>query len=369
MRLLFTCLSFFVGLHFAAAQKDAAIITAMRNKPTILTSASEIEINKSVAQASGILLHGEDKDVEKQFKHFMETKQSIDLKKHKGLLQKTGLKIEQMHNDTVTLLADFKKQKTGTLLALGASSGGNYLDATSHPQAFKYMDSLLTLFGKDFYQWAYAEVLNDERKSLEKMERELERQRKEQSSLNNSLSSTMSKIKSDEVEADKARNAVKAADGELETLETLKNNQKKQLDEVETEMNTIEQKKAPLEATVIAKQNSGDVGSKEYKKQNKELEKLKKELAKQQKQKDKYSSVLSKTDDKLVKQRSLRNKAESKQRDYETHIISLKNEEDKLKGNIRDTEKEIDRLQADIKDKSSLISDLEASGAALGLQL
>jgi peptidoglycan hydrolase CwlO-like protein len=71
----------------------------------------------------------------------------------------------------------------------------------------------------------------------------------------------------------------------------------------------------------------------------------------------------------LVKQRSLRNKAESKQRDYETHIISLKNEEDKLKGNIRDTEKEIDRLQADIKDKSSLIGDLEASGAALGLQL
>lgn len=351
------------------AQKDAAIAEAMRNKPSISTTASEIEIANMPIAASGIMIHGEDRDVEKQIKHYFEDKLGVDLKKNKGIFQKSGLSIPAMHPDTLSLFLELKENKTGIDIALAAGSGDTFLNPQSHPKAFLYMDSILVDFSKIYYTKAYDDKLSDERKALEKLNKELSHDQRQLGSLSKSINSAGNKIKSDEVGVEKAKNAIKSADSAIETLESDKSVKTKALQEVISEMNQRKLVMDPLQSEINTKVIAGDTESREYKKQSKELSKLKKADSAQLKQKEKLSSSITKLDSQLIKQRSAKNKAESTQRDLETRIMSHKNEQAKLEGNIRDTEKKIKNLQESIKEKSSLIADLESSAAALGLKL
>lgn len=350
------------------SQKDAAIVAAMRNKPSLTTAATEIEIANMPISASGIMIHGEDRDVEKQIKHYFEDKLGVDLKKNKGILQKSGLSIPAMHPDTLSLFLELKENNTGVDLAIAAGSGNTFLSPQTHPKAFLFMDSILIDFSKIFYAKSYHDKLADERKALEKLNKELSHDQSQLGSLGKSISSTSGKIKSDELGVEKAKNATRTADSSIETLESDKSGKTKALQEVILAMDQRKLVMDPLQSQINTKAIAGETESKEYKKQSKALSKLRKSDAAQLKQKEKLSSSITKLDSQLIKRRTSKNKAESTQRDLETRIMSHKNEQAKLEGNIRDTEKNIKNLEEMIKEKGRLITDLELSAAALGLK-
>ncbi len=348
-----------------SAQKDTEMLKALETTPSTDALAKSHEYNKMPVDSYQLLIHGPEKEVEKKFKNFVEVNTGVELKRSKGFLAGDEQIARTIATDSLTLIAQLVEESNGINLVVMASRRGTQLSAEANPTEMNELELLLERFSKSFYTEYYKEVIEDQGKSLDKIQKNVDKTASKIASTQSSLAKSKEKIKSEEVDIKKEENNMKTAQAEKEKLETEKETLQRNVTRFEENIAKNKEELNSYQTEIDGLSASGDTEGKAYKKGMKELTKRQKlDITLYEDLQDTHEDI-NKLDGKMTKAQEKLNKAESNIRKNESDIKSLENDIQSSERELSDFEKELKSLTKDRDSQKSLLEKIKTAASAV----
>jgi len=347
------------------AQKDSQVLKALESTPSTDALVKSHEYNKMPVDSYQLLIHGPEKEVEKQFKDFVEVNTGVSLKRSKGFLVGDEQIARTLSTDSLTLISELIEESNGITLAVMASRRGTQLSTKANPTEMHELELLLERFSKSFYTYYYKEVIEDETKSLEKTQKNLDKTAGRIASTQSALAKYKGKIKSEEVDIKKEENNMKTMEAEKKKLETEKENLQRNVTRNEENIAKNKEELNSYQSEIDGLSAAGDTDGKAYKKGMKELTKRQKlDITLYEDLQDLHEDI-NKMDGKITKSQEKFNKAESNMRKNENDIKELENDIKSSERDLGDLQKELSSITKDRDSQKSLVAKIKAAASAV----
>lgn len=336
------------------AQKEEAVLKALQETPSTDAQIAEHAYNKTPAESYQLLIHAEERPLEKALKDFVETQTGAALKRSKGYQTTEMVVLNTISTDSLMLIAELMPESSGVLVAFMANKKGTMLNMADHPAEMKEIETLLEKFSKKFYTSYYKDIIADKEKNFDKAQKDVEKLTKRVGNTETSIAKAKDDIKSEEVDIKKEEDDKKSAEAEISKLETDKETLQREITRLEeniernkVDVNTYQSQVDELSAT-------GDTEGRAFKKAMKNLEKAQKNDMSLYEDLQGTHEDINKLDGKISKEQGKLNDAESDIRKHENKIKELQND-------IKSSERELKDFQSELKSAEKLRDGLQSS--------
>ncbi len=173
--LLFFALT--AGWVFANGQDDK-IKQALVEGSDLKVEQRQVTWIRNDYTAHTIVIHGESKDLEKEFEKFIKGKYKVKFSNAKGWREAPGIIMADIIAETVIFAFSIESESNGSRLRVLMDVGGASVNAREYPQASANLENLLQAFARSFYSSTYSDVIDDEKKELKSIEKDLSKLQK-----------------------------------------------------------------------------------------------------------------------------------------------------------------------------------------------
>jgi chromosome segregation ATPase len=345
------------------AQKEEEIIKALQTTPSFDALAIEHSYNNMPGDAYKMLIHGEERDVQKSLRDFVKTQCGVDLKRSKGVYMNEPAIAKTISTDSLSIIVDFDEVINGVEVIIMASRDGKLLNDSLNSAEMNELEILLERFSKSFYNEYYEDLIKDQDKELGRAQKDFEKLEGKVESTQKSIDKANDKLKDEQADIKGYEDDKKSAEAEIKKLEKEKENLQKEVTHIEE---NIERNKSELnqyQGEVDAFSASGDTEGRDYKKAMKALSKAQKEDMKLYSSLEKTHKSVNKVESNILKAQEDKNDAESDIRKSEQEIKELEDDIKSYERDLKNHTKEMKELK-EIRDEHQVLLDkLKAAGA------
>lgn len=356
------CAAWLLSLN-SIAQKEEEIINALQTTPSFDALAVEHSYNNMAGDAYKMLIHGDERDVQKSLRDFVKTQCGVDLKRSKGVYMNEPAIAKTISTDSLSIIVDFDGVINGVEVIIMASKDGKLLSDSTNAAEMNELEILLERFSKSFYNEYYEDLIKDQDKALGRAQKDLEKIERKVESTKNDIDKANDKLKDEQSDIKGYEDDKKSAEAEIKKLEKEKENLQKEVNHIEE---NIERNKTELneyQGEVDALSAAGDTDGRDYKKAMKALSKAQKEDMKLYSSLEKTHKSVNKVEDKMIKEQEDKNDAESDIRKSEAEIKELEDDIKSYERDLKKLTKEMEELQ-DVRDEEQKLFDkLKAAGS------
>ncbi|WP_306641333.1 hypothetical protein [Sanyastnella coralliicola] len=215
-----TLILFALGFLFSAQAQNDKTLEAMLNRPEMKVEQRQMKWQKKSYDAHTMLIHADKGEVEKALVKFFEDKYKISFSKLKGMQAAEGVVMSDIIAETVVVAVSVEEESNGSRAQVIVDLGGSSLNGSDHPTASSNLDRLMQTFAQSFYQDAYADVIDDQQKTLDKAEKEYDKSVKEGEKLASSIEKNTGNISDAENDITKKTQEIEDLKAEIENLKS-----------------------------------------------------------------------------------------------------------------------------------------------------
>jgi len=175
-----TIILFFSILSLSSYSQDKdAIANALESAPQLSAKCELLQFNKETQNGYSTIISSTVELAEKQWKQFMESSFSAEVKKSKGALVSESITIKDICDAPLTVSAFFTEDEDGCKMKVFYERSGSYIFDKENQKEHLGVTNHIKAFLKKLYVVTYEEVLVEQRKIQEDESKKLEKLQKE----------------------------------------------------------------------------------------------------------------------------------------------------------------------------------------------
>lgn len=167
--------------------------------------------------AHTMLMHADQKAVEKAFEKFMKDRYKLKFSNARGWREHPDVLITDIISEIIIFAYSTDNEPNGSRLRVIADLGGTSINARDYPQAAANLERIMTTFAQGFYASAYADAIDEEKKELKSADGELSKLKKANQKSEKSKKKAEKSIAKHEKDLKKLRSEVDEAEKEMAT--------------------------------------------------------------------------------------------------------------------------------------------------------
>jgi len=203
----------FSVIAFTSFSQDSEVLAnALETQPSLTVKCDLLQFNKETQNGYTGILSSSVTIAEKQWKQFMETTHTAEVKKSKGALVSENVSAPDICKENLTISAFFNEDEDGCRMKVFFERDGSYIFDKENRKEDLAVKVQLKAFMKKLYVVTYESVLEEQRKSHEGEAKKLEKLEKEAEKISK-------EINSEDVSVEKAENEIIDAEAKISELQ------------------------------------------------------------------------------------------------------------------------------------------------------